>query len=352
MNRLLSVSLLLAALLAGAAPADAQIGRRLLDRARDAVRAPADAATAVTQAVTSAATGVVGGSSQTTLDYSRFLDMRYNPLRGEFTFGEPKDHLIFPPAGLDISTDGHGEYQIRTTGGRVVARQALGMLQTTGSDAFLTLGIMGSPRSDGPLATGAYTLDLVFHGQVASRIPFTVEAASNGDPFSPQTIHRRDGPWRTLAYFNHATDRRDQHLVFHSWLEATGGESRRLQFVLSRDGTPVAACKTSRCPSASTDGDWSASEVQLVTYASRDATNATPFTIADMTPGAYVMTVQTLEGDRVLQTYPFTGGAGAIMPHARSAVDYEPRHDFLTPRRMEGQMRSESHSLYWVEAAR
>jgi hypothetical protein len=332
------------ALLVGTAPtADAQLGR-LLNRARQAVSG--------TPALDAASPAATNGRPAPMVDYSRFLGMTYWPLRGQFYFGSPSDHIVFPPEGLDFSADDHGEYLIRTADGRTVARQALGSLASTGSAAFLTVGTRGEARWDGPLEAGDYVMDLVFRGAVAGRIPFSIRAVDGGDPFDPKTVYRRDGPWSTLAYFEHEIGREDYQLVFTAWVSAEdlGADNGRVTFTLSRNGEPVATSKEPLDPHAATQGDWAQVSTYLVTAATRTAINPTFFTIQDVTPGAYEMTVSNAATGAPIRSYAVTGGAGTLVPHARSAPDYEPRHAALSPRRMAGQSLRNAVALYWAEA--
>ncbi len=141
MRPLALVALALFLTVAEAPDADAQIGR-LLNRARQAVSNSGGGADP-----NAPSPATLNGQPAPVLDYSRFMQMRYYPLRGEYYFNEPKNHLIFPPAGLDHYADNNGEYVIREVDGGVVARQRLGNMSTTSSDVFVTLGISGSPES-------------------------------------------------------------------------------------------------------------------------------------------------------------------------------------------------------------
>ena len=349
MLRLAQAFLLVALLLPSVPTADAQIGR-LFNRARQAVTGndtPAEAQASAESPAT------LDGRPAPTLDYTRFLEKRYWPLRGQYYFSDPTDHLIFPPAGLDAYADDHGEYVVRDADGRVAGRQRLGSMSTTRSNAFMTLGTYGAPDWGGALTDGSYTLDLVFRGRIASRIPFTVEVRDGGDPFDPKTLHLRDGPWRSLAYFHHETDRRDYQLHANGWVSAAelGQENGRVRITLTRGGEPIATCKTSSCPHVNTGGDWGSFSEHLVTWDSRDATNATFFTIDDVTPGEYLLTVSELESGREIRSYAIQGGADGFVPHARSAMEHEPRYEYLTTRRIRGSSLNRMESVYWAEIA-
>ncbi|MEL6614486.1 MAG: hypothetical protein AAFQ43_02040 [Bacteroidota bacterium] len=340
--------LALAALLVASTPeADAQLGG-VLNRARAAVTGGGSGAD-----VDAPSPATVDGTPTPVLDYARFLNMRYWPERGMFYLGGGDDHLIFPPADLDGYADDNGRYVIRTAEGREVASQNLGTILDTRSAAFKTLGTSGAPRGVESLEDGDYVLDLEFQGRVASRIPFSISAEASGDPFDPKTIHRRSGPWSELAYFEHETDRTDYHLTFNAWVHASeiGDDNGRVRFVLKRDGSPIASSRANVDPFVQTNGDWGFASTHLVTYASREATNSTFFTIADVTPGAYTMEVQNRDTGEVIRAFDVEGASGALVPHDRSAMDYEPRHAYLTPRTIHGSSLNRMHTTYWVDVA-
>ncbi|MEM1055210.1 MAG: hypothetical protein AAGI52_06770 [Bacteroidota bacterium] len=339
---------LLAAVLAASVPTtDAQLGR-LVDRARSAVTGSGGSTDA-----DAPSPATVDGRPAPVLDYTRFLNMDYWPERGMVYFSGDRNHLIFPPPDLDGYADDHGRYVIRTAEGREVASQQIGTILDTQSAAFKTIGTRSGPSGVETLEAGEYVMDLEFQGRVASRLPFSVSIHQGDDPFNPKTIYRRSGPWSQLAYFEHETERTDYHLTFNAWVHATelAADDGRVRFVLLRDGSPVASTRSNVDPFVQTRGDWGLASGYLVTHETRDATNSTFFTIADVTPGAYTMQVQNRDTGAVLREFAVTGESGTLASHERSAMDYEPRHHYLTSRRMGGNSLNRMYSVYWVEAA-
>lgn len=348
--------LLLAALAVSTQTASAQIGG-LLNRARAAVTghspSEAPAAAEAAEASAAAAPATVDGRPAPAMDFTRFLDLKYWPLRGMYYLGAGTDHLLFPPEGIDAYATDHGAYVIRDASGEAVAGQKLGSLTTTASAAFVRMGTYAGPMGVETLAPGEYTLDLVFRGHLAGRIPFGITAHESGDPFDPKTVYRRSGPWSRLAYFEHETEKPDYHLTFNAWVSAEdlGADTGRVRFTLYRDGQPVATSRKNLDPHVSTEGDWGTASTFLVTPDTREATNSTFFTVQDVTPGSYVMRVTHLDTGETIREYPFEATASGPAPHARSAMDHEPRHEYLTPRRIGGSALNRMYSVFWVETA-
>ncbi len=284
------------------------------------------------------------------VDYARFLDMRFLPQRGQFMFGSPtSDFLLFPPADLD-PYEVDGAYIVRDDEGNVLGRQALGTMQQTASAAFLKVGTRSGPTWSGTLQDGgSYALDLVLEGEAVGSILFTVSVSDSGDPFDPKTIFSVDGPWRTHAYFQHEAERPDYIMHFNAWVAADDMATNSPSEVsIRRDGQEVA------WGAAFVDlrHGWGRAEYRLFTPESRHDTfgrhkaNPASFTIQDVTPGTYEIILSSADG--AFRTFTVEAGQGTFPAHARSDVNYTPRADFLTPRRMGGSNLNKPLSVYWV----
>jgi|GEM_PF-5091329 len=331
-----------------AAPANAQIGR-LIDRARqtatDAVRA------APTQATGAARTTAAGAAERATAgvvlagtpieqphapaaNWLTMLGSRFYEQRGEIGFDRVA--MLFPR-----STEPQGTFEVRRADGTLVGSQAIGTATLSSDRVFADLGTRSRPTYSGPTTDGAYTYDLVVDGQLIGRIPFTVRTLAPADAFSGGTRYRRvDGPWRTLGYLAHQVDPdRRPDLIATVWLSPAelGGRTTRVVAELRRGGTLVA---TSRETDVFPTEDWSPRDLNLIKPTSTASATHT-FTLRDMEAGAYTLTVRAV-GGAALRTFPLTGLAGGIAPHPRSALDHQPRHDFLTPR-------SAGLAIYWLE---
>lgn len=227
----------------------------------------------------------------------------------------------------------------------------MGTLGPTGSAAFLTIGLRSGPEWNGPLQNGGrYTLDVVLDRQVIGSVPFTVTVTDGDDPFDPQTIYALDGPWRTHSYFEHETDQPEGHLWYNAWIAP--GETRdntKTEVSLRRDGEEVAWGTTF----VGFQYGWKRAEYVLYTPDSRpdehgrEQWNKTLFTIQDVTPGPYEMVFLDADG-REFRRVALEGAAGAFPVHPRSAIDYEPRSQFLSSRALRATSLDTSLTRYWV----
>lgn len=340
-RRSLRLGLVLAVLVGGAAPADAQLGR-LVDRARAAVTGP------------DASPRRADGAPAPAIDYASLLQTRFVSGQGTFDLGEVA--LVFPP-----SAEGReAEFLVRTSSGEVVSRQRLGWNVDPGNPALVELNSIAGVAGDGesPVQAGRYTLDVEVLGDLVGSVPFVVEELSTGDAFNPVTALQLEGPWRTHAFFEHETDRPDYILQFHVWVRPDevlgdpGTDYESVEVSVRREGREVA---WGHATVYSTHyAEWSFQSFQLLTPESRDsngrfadkASRVTNWTIQDVTPGPYEVVLSTESGP--FRTFAIEGAAGAFVPHPRSAIDYEPRARFLTQRRMGGYRNRKVTSAYWI----
>ncbi|WP_412063568.1 hypothetical protein [Rubrivirga sp. IMCC45206] len=349
-SRLLSLAFL-ATLAVGSAPtADAQLGR-LLNRATETVSNAGDRAT---EAAADRPPARADGAPAPAIDYASLLATRFFPAQGTFDLGDV--FLVFPP-----SPEGdRALFLVRDAAGEVVSRQALAWTPSSTGDAFVLLQSRGIGDRERPVQAGRHTLDVEVTGDLVGSVPFTVTESSNGDPFNPVTTLTLDGPWRTHAYFSHETDRPDYILEFKTWirpdemLPADGVDYEPVEVSIRRDGREIAWGFDTVY--ATNYAEWHAVSFQLFTPDSRDQRSGrfadrgprvTNWTIQDVTPGPYEVVISTEDGT-ALRTFTIEGGRGAFVPHARSAIDYEPRAHFLTTRRMGGNRNRTLRTLHWI----
>ena len=291
----------------------------------------------------------------TAADVGALLDTRFDGARGEFWF----DHnmILFPPPGLTQEYEIEGGYVVRDASGAVVSRHTIreatpDTRSRVSPDVMAWLvtrsGVPGDGQGEYRPGT-SYTLDLDLYGETIGSVPFTVRQTSNGDPYNPVSELVLVGPWQTHAYFLHKTDRPDQPMEFHAWI-GSDETSERTEVSIRRGGREVAFGPGA---SANRQGDpriRSHQEFRLYTAAGREddgafrgvRRNADAWTIEDVTPGPYEVVLSTEAGP--FRTMTIVGADGAFVPHPRSAIDYEPRRHFLTPRRP-------VDTLYWIAPA-
>jgi len=365
--RRLAIALLLCAL--AAPPADAQLGR-LIDRAREAVErppepppppgrpvAPPTAPAGPADVASEPPRDCPPGQPLPGADMTRLLEGVWQyPLVGQIAVQDVQ-FVLFPCASGDVQ-------------GRIVLRDGSGALREewpiTDSHPMPKMQVLeylevtGRAQMD-PLEPGEYALVMEIGGHVAGRVPLSVREWESGDPFNPDPVFAFDGPWRTLAYFSVRADEMggvsDEPAEFTFWIDPydAGGGDAQIRVELVRHGEVVG------CEAKGAGDGPQAYPGRFVIRTTRfrkradceDDTPNLPWWRADgWAPGTVVRVVAEADG-RVLQTYPvLVGEDGRLAAHPRSALDYEPRADFLTPRTMTGSGGSISFvdHVFWVEA--
>lgn len=305
--------------------------------------------TAAQPAIDAPSPATVDGRPAPVVDYARFLS---NEFGAEVYVTGLQDILLFPPPGLDFYAEDHGEYVVRTSSGAVVRRQPIGTFIGTGSPVFVRFNAQSDDWSAGPMAPGDYLFDLVFQGQVAGRIPFRVRVDEGDDPFNPTTQYVYEGPWETLGFFEQPSDDAAAALRFTAWVRPSDlgdGFNPSVTFTLLHDGTPVAASQHYRGSQRFDHGAWVRVTDHLVPYAERGRATLQRFRLADLTAGAYTLELRRHGDGELIKTFAMVAVAGTITPHPRSTMDYEPRHGYLTPRRVVNSNYEEMVDTFWVE---
>lgn len=320
-----------------AAPADAQLGS-LRDRARQAVqqatedRAPAAQTPAPAE---SPAARPASGPAPAVNAYGLYR-LPFDETRGVFYNNEGL-FAVFPVSG--------GEYAlvVLAPSGTEVARQQLVLepiqdVQDRPLPAFGLLGTRGQLAYSRDPAPGAYTLAVLLDGEPIAAIETTVTNESSDDPFNPVTTWRADGPWADLGVVRVLQDD-DARLEVSYWLDPAevGADGTDVAAVLYRDGQ--------RLTPADHDGEpvyasFGSRQLRTDKFEVGEGIHAHHMTRAEMTDGTYRIEVVTERG-RTLRRFSFRVEGGQFAPHERSALDYQPRADFLSPRAV-GRVRGRS----------
>jgi hypothetical protein len=343
MRALLLVLTVAVGLVVSALPAQAQLGG-LINRARQAARDATQSTTQATQAASQTATqasqtaAAVGPLRPGPTGYLPAVNMlallnqqvmvRDGELVVPLSVG-----LVFPvPATYSVVfLDAEGN----ELGGSVYRDPTI--------DADGVFGTTGTAREWArvPARSGAYSLVVRANGTVIGAVPITVQATASTDPFRPGSTVVMDGPWRTLGAVRFDENQRED-LFFHLWArnDEMGGGDGQFEVALYR-GAERIGLDASRTRTVAHPGQWFPSVIQFNTLDGRRI-----LTRADLPDGAYEVRVSA--AGRHVKTYPFTMAGGKPAAHPRSALDYEPRGDFLTP--SVPTDRGGPRDIAWVEA--
>lgn len=327
--------LLLALTAALAAPADAQI-RSLQDRARrlasDAVERvrSAEPATA-TSAETSASDNAPTDPNQLlpAIDLYDLLWATFYDNTGMFSTASVPLTAVFP-------ADGDYDLAILHPDGRLVASSELTIQRSTTTPAFGILQSHG--RFSYEPAPGDYQLAVRLDGAPIGAVPFTLRRTESDDPFDPVATWSVEGPWRTTGILWAPTDDADGKVTLTYWLSADEftADRTRVREVLYRNGERVSAHESEHTMFASFAG-WTVKQQQI--NGDNGGRRGT-LDRSDFVDGDYRIEVGE-EGAAPVRVFRFSVSGGQFVPHERSALDYTPRADFLTPRSLRRMGNSE-----------
>lgn len=220
--------------------------------------------------------------------------------------------------------------------------------------------VFGRVRIQGPAdhaltEPAVYSLVFLIDGKPVSRLPFLLKQTGAGDdPFNPAKTYAFDGYWRTFAYLTYGTYDEEKTVELHCWiggLDLPEGKTKDAYFVeLKRNGEVVAYSK--RTLGHIAQGHFEYQKLSLFhPHTDRQTPNAELFMAKDWeVDGDYeVLFTRTSDG-AMIRSYNFTSSGGKIQPHPRSALDYEPRVDFIAPRvQKRGSNMVEMIEAVWIE---
>lgn len=223
-------------------------------------------------------------------------------------------------------------------------------------------GVFASLQPENPaehtFEAGEYVIEYYIADQFATRVPFTVEPhTESDDPFDPASTLRFVGPWQHWAYF--VFDEQDdgsQIVEMSLWAGASDlghGESGvPVSAVIERDGETVA--RTKRGNGFYIDHVWmKRRDAQIfVDHAEGDELGTAFLTRAELEKdGDYRVTITREDDGTVLRKFTFAAQDGALVPHPRTVLGYEPHPDYIAPRVLrEGTTTFEFEEAFWIEA--
>ncbi len=221
-------------------------------------------------------------------------------------------------------------------------------------------GVFGKLRpqnhAETTLPAGDYAMEFYVSGDVATRVPFSVEAgAVSDDPFNPGSKVTFTGPWQDFAYFTFIPNREIETSNLSFWAGASDlpdGETRGAIFVkLTRNGKLVAHSKRNQ---GTLDHNLLRRHTMMLfqPHERNGEANAIAFSKADMEKnGKYKLTVELTDSGKVIREYEFKSAGGALSPHPRTALGYTPKADYIAPRVLkQGTTSYEFVEAFWIEA--
>ncbi len=282
------------------------------------------------------------------LDYEHLLDTYFDSQSGLISFQSAR--IIFAPEGKF-----KGQVAVLDASNKVLGHFTFYEDYKVKSGVYAMA--MAKAPADITLTTpGVYTIAYLIDGKPATRLPVRlVQTSAGDDPFNPQKTFRYDGYWRTFALIRMNKWKGDKWPEIYYWLggaDLPAGKNRASQIAtLFRDGTIVAHSKRTMSD-AIQPGHFRKVRNQLYhPHPAGKEPNALPFLLKDwLVDGIYELRINRLEDKVALRSYDFKVSNGAIEPHPRSKLGYEPHIDYIAPRvQKRGSSSLELEPAIWIE---
>ncbi len=288
------------------------------------------------------ALGPPAAAQRPAVDMASLLNIPF--YRGDGGFDARDILLLFPPAGADV------RLALTNPAGEILHDVPFEVRPADAAPVFAYLNVdsrYGDRRAFAPGEPGDYVLSVTVDGEAVGSVPFALSVERSADPFAPGATWTAVGPWQRLAYLAQPTERPDESIGFDYWVSSAevGGRTASLSLSLRRGGEEVARSRSN--VRLSTAGLTFFQDHELAKPG--DGVTLWPFTAADLaaTDGRYDLVV--LSSGTPIRTYVVTVEGGRIRPHPRSALDYEPRAGFLSPRLMKTGNNTHTVDAWWLE---
>jgi hypothetical protein len=294
-------------------------------------------------AMTSAA---IAQTYKPAIEYQSLLNIRYYENNGQFLVEDLQ--LVFPPPNI-----GNAKFVITDESGIVVDTLPLRYERME----FAAFGRFrpesGSPGLVRVGKSGSFTMSIVVDGQTISSMPFTLKEQNSADPFNPVRRFVRDGPWRDMAYLSvPPEDDANQQIQFNWWLSTSelpvGMKEPKVTIHALVNGKEIAA---SRGPVIPTTVDWyffSHKELIMPTLPKNHW-----LTLADLRKQNGEIAVMVKANGQPVKTYKAIVSGGQLQHLSRSALNFEPHAQFVSPRFIDvssgTNSRYKMYSMYWMK---
>lgn len=276
------------------------------------------------------------------MDYAAMMDIRFYDATGGFLIETLP--VFFPPSDAEQL-----EFEIATAGGDVKFSKSVKVLPYQQLPVVDGIRPKGNGSVSG-LPPGDYVFCVKAGAEEITRVAFTMVAGKSDDPFNPQTKFTREGPWSALGYLASNAENPEEALQFHWWsrvAELPGGQGGKVEVQMMKEGQVL----------ADTKGFFVSKDIwQSCAKPLRKAGSGGRefFTMADLCSedGDYRVIVKS--GDTIIRTYLASVNGGELQHHPRSAMGYEPKAEYITPKVVTGSAGNGSGrqmiDAYWMDA--
>lgn len=221
--------------------------------------------------------------------------------------------------------------------GTILARHPFHASYSLTSQVFARLGVIG-PAELRLAEPGLYNIFFLVDGEIATRMPFLLNEASDGsDPFDPTRTWTVEGLWGQLGYMTQPDGGGWQGPTFTFWTGGPDLVDPQLAdaYVAALYQGDQLLFHGKRSSGAINPGRFTRTSFPLFhPHGEREEANAPVFAMDDLAAldGDYVLRIFRKSDDRLIRAFHLTVRDGKLQQHERAALGYEPRMDFLLPR--------------------
>lgn len=293
--------------------------------------------------------GITGWVSAQTyrpaIEYQSLLNMRYYEASGGFLVEDLQ--LVFPPANI-----GNAKLVVTDQSGGVVDTLPL-RYEAMEFPAFGRFRPeSGNPGNVRVGRSGSFVMSVVLDDQTITSMPFTLREETNADPFNPGKRFVRGGPFPDLAYFSVVPDDPNGEVTFNWWMslrEIPGAaQGARVTLHLMANGKEIASRTDPVVPSAT---DWQFTAHRQISVPTLPRNHW--LTLADLTKLNGEVAVVVKANGQPIKTYKTSVSGGQVQHHSRSALNYEPHAQFISPRFIDvsagTNSRYKMYVMYWLK---
>jgi hypothetical protein len=291
-----------------------------------------------------AATAAAAQSYKPAIEYQSLMNLRFYEANGGFLVEDLQ--LVFPTANV-----GNAKFVITDETGGVVDQLPLRYEKME----FPAFGRFrpesGNPGNVRVGRSGNFIMSVVLDGQTITSMPFTLREETNSDPFNPGKRLVRGGPFADLAYFTVVPDDPNGEVTFNWWMslrEIPGAsKNAKVTLHLMANGKEIAA-RTD--PVIASLNDWQFIAHRQISVPSLPRNHW--LTLADLSRLNGEIAVVVKADGQPIKTYKTTVSGGQVQPLARSALNFEPHAQFISPRFIDvsagTNSRYKMYVMYWL----
>jgi hypothetical protein len=288
-----------------------------------------------------ATTAATAQTYQPAIEYQSRMNLRYYENNGGFLVEDLQ--LVFPPANV-----GNAKLVVAEQGGAVVDTLPLRYEKME----FPAFGRFrpesGNPGNVRVGRSGSFVMSVIVDGQTITSMPFTLREETNSDPFNPGKRFVRTGPFPDLAFFSVVPDDPNGEVTFNWWMSLReAGKGARVTLHVMNNGKEVAARTDVVIPSVT---DWEFHQHRQISVPSLPKNHW--LTLADLTKLSGEVSVVVKANGQPIKTYKTQVSGGQIQPLSRSALNYQPHAQFISPRYVDvsagTNSRYKMYVMYWL----